>query len=172
MSNNREPANLLTQKINQNHIVHKVRNRCSQSESFSFEPKILIGTCFQMLPVCFLMCLTLYPYFSTLSIYFSFDLTSVINSYLTYSSFEMSLLPWKQALEAEYFNWKYLIYSKLAQSPGALEDQHLVEYGPWTYINGDKWVKCDKCFNPYHIECLQEHIPVGKYMCTFFGCQK
>ena len=23
--------------------------------------------------------------------------------------------------------------------------QHLVEYGPYTDINGDKWIKCDKC---------------------------
>ena len=120
-----------------------------------------------MLCVCFLVCLvclTLCLYISTLLSYFSFDLTWVINLYLTYSSFEMPLPPWQQALDAKYFNWKCLICSKVAQSPGALEDQHLVEYGPFTDINGDKWVNCDKCFSPYHFECLQEHIPAGKYM--------
>ena len=54
----------------------------------------------------------------------------------------MSQSPWQQAQEAE--------------------DQHYIEYGPYTDINGDKLIKCDKCFNPYHVECLQEDIPVGR----------
>ena len=84
----------------------------------------------------------------------------------------MSLPHWQQTQGAEYFNWECLICSKLAQSPAALEDQHLIEYGPYTDINSDKWIKCDECFNPYHVECLQEDIPVSKYMCTFLGCHK
>ena len=47
-------------------------------------------------------------------------------------------------------------------SKDALEVQNLVDYGPYININGDKWIKCDKCFNPYHVECLQECIPVGE----------
>ena len=48
-----------------------------------------------------------------------------------------------QTLEAEYFNWKCLICNELAHSPTDLEMQHLVEYRPYTDINGDKWIKCD-----------------------------
>ena len=83
----------------------------------------------------------------------------------------MSVPYWKQTQEAEYFNWKCLICSQIAKSPAALEDQHLVEYGPYKDINGDKWIKCDKCFNSCHILCLQEDIQPGKYMCTFLGCR-
>ena len=44
-----------------------------------------------------------------------------------------------------------------------LEDLHLVEYGPYADIDGNKWVKCDKCFHPYHVHCLKEGILTGKY---------
>ena len=43
-----------------------------------------------------------------------------------------------QALESEFFNWKCLICSQVAQSQTELEMQHMVEYGPYTDINGDK----------------------------------
>ena len=69
-----------------------------------------------------------------------------------------------QTLEAEFFNLKCLICNELAHSPIDLEMQHLVEYGPYKDNNGDKWIKCDKCFNPYHVHCLNEYIPVGKYL--------
>ena len=83
----------------------------------------------------------------------------------------MSVPYWKQTEETEYFNWKCLICSQIAKSPAALEEQHLVEYGPYKDINGDKWIKCDKCFNSYYVQCLQEHIQPGKYVCTFLGCR-
>ena len=83
------------------------------------------------------------------------------------SSFEMSYSEWKQAQESQYFNWKCLICTQLVISPETLEDQHLIEYGPYTDITGDKWIKC---FSAYHIQCLKETIPTGKYMCTFMGC--
>ena len=44
------------------------------------------------------------------------------------SWFEMSYHEWKQAQEC----------SQLAISQETLEDQHLIEYGPHTDINGDK----------------------------------
>ena len=62
----------------------------------------------------------------------------------------------KQALESQYFNWKCVICSQVAISSFTLEEQHLIEYGPYTDINGDKWIKCDNCFHPYHIHCLKE----------------
>ena len=78
----------------------------------------------------------------------------------------------KQALESQYFNWKCVICSQVAISPFTLEEQHLIEYGPYPDINGDKWIKCDNCFHPYHIHCLKEDITTGKYMCTFMGCHQ
>ena len=77
-----------------------------------------------------------------------------------------------QTLEAEYFNWKCLICNELAHSPTHLEMQHLVKYQPYTDINSDKWIKCDKCFNPYNINCQNEYIPVGKYLCSFLACKQ
>ena len=75
-----------------------------------------------------------------------------------------------QALESQFFNWKCLICSQAAQSPTELGMQHMVEYGLYTDINGDKWIKCDKYFNPYHVDCLKESTPVRKYLCSFLAC--
>ena len=77
-----------------------------------------------------------------------------------------------QALESQYFNWKCLICNQLAQSPSELEMQHMVEYSPCTDINGNKWIKCDKCFYPYHVECLKKYIPVGKCLWSFLACNQ
>ena len=116
------------------------------------------------------------PFYSCLLCLSILSLGNYFLSYISFKSsidsFKMSLHPWQQAQEAAYFNWKCLICSEIAQPPAALEDQHFVEYGPFTDINGDKWVKCDKCFNSYHVQCLKEDIPVGKYTCTFLGCWK
>ena len=71
-----------------------------------------------------------------------------------------------QVLESQYFNWKCLICYELVHSPSEIEMQHMVEYRQYTYI------KCDKCFNPYHVDCLKEYIPVGKYFCSFLGCKE
>ena len=46
------------------------------------------------------------------------------------------------------------------------------EYDPYADINGGKWIKCDKCFNPYHIDCLKESIPVRKYLFRFLPCNQ
>ena len=54
-----------------------------------------------------------------------------------------------------------VLESQLAHSPSELEMQHMVEYRPYTAINGDKWIKCDKCFNSYHVDCLKEYMPKG-----------
>ena len=73
-----------------------------------------------------------------------------------------------QTLKVEFFNWKCLICNELAHSPIDLEMQHLVHYGPYKDSNGDKWIKCDKCFNPYHVHCLNEYIcclVVAAYVC-------
>ena len=77
----------------------------------------------------------------------------------------MSYLESKQALESQYFNWKCVICSQVAISPFTFEEQHLIEYGPYTDISGHKWIKCDNCLHLYHIHCLKEDIPTGKYMC-------
>ena len=77
----------------------------------------------------------------------------------------------KQALEAQYFNWKCLICNVIAVSPCHLEDQHIVEYGPYTDLDGKKWTKCDKCSSPYHVSCVSD-IPLrtGPYVCSFICC--
>ena len=52
--------------------------------------------------------------------------------------------------------------------------QWLVNYGPHFDIDGStKWVKCGKCFSPYHVTCLQSpsKILTGPYVCTFFRLQ-
>ena len=83
-----------------------------------------------------------------------------------------SLPPWEQAEESQYFNWHCVICSQLAQFPMHIEDQWLVEHGPHLDLDGvTKWVKCSKCFTPYHVVCLKEKISVGEYICSFMGCQ-
>ena len=86
----------------------------------------------------------------------------------------MSSIPdWQQICEAEYFNWCCTICNALAKSPLHLEDQFLVLHGVYTDINDDKWVKCTKCFSPYHVSCIQENPnPQQEYMCTFMACCK
>ena len=74
-------------------------------------------------------------------------------------------------LESAYFNWRCIICSVLAQSPLHLEMQHTAEYGPYTDIDGQKWIKCDKCENPYHVSCLLEEPKVGPYACAFMQCK-
>ncbi len=79
----------------------------------------------------------------------------------------------EQALENEYFNWRCVICCICAESPMHLENQHMVEYGPFKDINGDNWIKCDKCMAAYHVKCLREILPNGKreYICSFFACR-
>ena len=63
------------------------------------------------------------------------------------------LIPdWKQAMEAEYFNWKCLAWNILAKSPLYLEEQFLVEHGVYVDIDEAEWAKCYKCFSPYHLQ--------------------
>ena len=83
-----------------------------------------------------------------------------------------SIPPWKQALEAEYFNWHCVKCSQLVQSPMHIEDQWLVKHGPHFDLDGVTiWIKCSKCFTLYHVACLQEEISVWEYICSFVGCQ-
>ena len=80
-----------------------------------------------------------------------------------------------QVEEQKYFNWKCLICCQVAQSPMHLEMLWLVTYGPHFDADGStKWVKCGKCFSPYHVSCLQSatEIPTGPYLCTFLGCKQ
>ena len=69
-----------------------------------------------------------------------------------------------QVEEQEYFNWKCLVCSQIAQSPMHVEMQWLVEYGPHLDIDGStKWVKCQ-------IQSPSK-ILTGPYHCTFFRLQ-
>ena len=113
-----------------------------------------------------------YTVFTVLVYYCPVIILSLFTSLPLKSSVAMSKTYADQAPESQYFNWKCLICNELAHSPSELEMQHMVEYRPYTDISGDKWIKCDKCFNPYHIDCLQEYIPVGKYLCSFLGCKQ
>ena len=59
----------------------------------------------------------------------------------------MSSIPyWQRVEEQEYFNWTCVICSVLAKSPLHLQDQFLVEHGPYTDLDGEKWVKCLQMF--------------------------
>ena len=84
----------------------------------------------------------------------------------------MSSIPyWQRVEEQEYFNWTCVICSVLAKCPLHLQDQFLVEHGPYTDLDGEKWVKCSKCFSPYHVKCLSTCPAVGEYICTFMTCK-
>ena len=80
-----------------------------------------------------------------------------------------------QIEEQQYFNWKCLVCGQVALFPLHVEMQWLVNYDPHLDIDGStKWVKCGKCFSPYHVTCLQSlsEIPTGPYVCTFLGCKQ
>ena len=50
----------------------------------------------------------------------------------------MSSIPyWQRVEEQEYFNWTCVICSVLAKSPLHLQDQFLVEHGPYTDLDGE-----------------------------------
>ena len=83
----------------------------------------------------------------------------------------MSISDWKQAMEAEYFNWKCLVCNILAKSPLHLEEQFLVEHGVYVDIDETEWVKCYKCFSPYHHACTQDPPPAVEYYCIFLSCK-
>ena len=94
------------------------------------------------------------------------------NSFLFALFFIMSSVPyWKQAQEQSYFNWKCYICCIVAQSPLHLEEQFIVEHGPYKDVNGDMWVKCSKCINPYHLKCLNLITPPPRpFLCSFLSC--
>ena len=50
-----------------------------------------------------------------------------------------------------------------------LEDQFLVEPGPYKDVNGDVWVKCSNCKNPYHLNCLNIPTPPPWTFLLFFS---
>ena len=84
----------------------------------------------------------------------------------------MSSIPeWQQLQEAQYFNWKCLVCNVLAKSLCHLEEQFLVEHGVYVDIDGTQWVKCYKCFSPYHLACTQGPPPCGEYHCSFLECK-
>ena len=65
-----------------------------------------------------------------------------------------SISYWQRVEEQQYFNWTCVICSVLAESPLYLGQQLLAEHGPYTDLNGEKWIKCCKCFSPYYVKCL------------------
>ena len=82
-----------------------------------------------------------------------------------------SIPEWQQLQEAQYFNWKCLVCNVLAKSPCYLEEQFLVEHDVYVDIDGTQWVKCYKCFSPYHLACTQDPPPCGEYHCSFLECK-
>ena len=82
-----------------------------------------------------------------------------------------------QDQEAAYFNWQCVICNLVAQSPLELEQQHMVyEFSVYTDIDGTKWVKCDECMSPFHLECgtdEPECVVIHKrFVCTYFNCKQ
>ena len=87
----------------------------------------------------------------------------------------MSTVPyWKSVQEQEYFNWKCVLdlCSVIACSPLHLEDQWLAEHGPYTDVDNELWVKCNKCYNAYHAKCLPSVPPLVEFICTFIFSSK
>ena len=73
----------------------------------------------------------------------------------------------QQILEQEYFNWYCVICSEIAKSPQHLEDQWFDVYQPLIDLDGKHWVKCFKCFSPFHVNCLVSKPPEGEYIWVF-----
>ena len=93
-----------------------------------------------------------------------------VTHFCLYLFFIMSSVPyWKQAQEQSYFNWKYYICCIIAQSPLHLEEQFIIEHGPYKDVKGDIWVKCSKCINPYHLKCLNLTTPPPRAFPVFFS---
>lgn len=60
-----------------------------------------------------------------------------------------------QRFESVYFNWRCVLCLTLAKSPLQLEMQHLnSETIVYKDTDGVNWLKCEKCFNPYHLSCI------------------
>ena len=77
--------------------------------------------------------------------------------------------------EHQYFNWKCVVCNGEAQSPLKLEQQHMLyDQSVYEDYNGDKWVKCDECMSPFHLNCAThepEKLTLGHFVCTFFTCK-
>ena len=79
------------------------------------------------------------------------------------------LIPdWKQAMEAEYLNWKCLVCNILAKSPLHLEEQFLVEHGMYIDIDGTEWAKSYKCFHPTILPAPKTLHQLGNTIALFF----
>ena len=111
-------------------------------------------------PLCVTSCLLHVPF------------TFWVTHFCLHLFFIMSSVPyWKQAQKQSYFNWKCYICCIIAQSPLHLKEQFIVEHGPYKDVNGDMWVKCSKCINPYHLKCLNLTTPPpGSFLCSFLSC--
>ena len=53
--------------------------------------------------------------------------------------------------------------------PLQLEDQWLVEHGPYTDVDSELWIKCNKCYNGCHVKCLPSVPPVGNSFTLLFA---
>ena len=79
--------------------------------------------------------------------------------------------------ESKYFNWHWIICSKLALSPLKLEMQQITyDQSVYEGVNGEKWVKCDDCMSPFHLKCCtnesKQTVTKKQFICTFFSCNK
>ena len=81
----------------------------------------------------------------------------------------MFTVPYRQSVqEQDYFNWKCIVCSIIASSPLHLNDQWLVEHGLYTHVDNELWIKCDKCYNTYHVKCLLSVPPVVEIQLHFY----
>ena len=92
-----------------------------------------------------------------------FSVVSIFPKYVLYSLLAKST-------RTGVFNWTCVTCSVLDQSPLHLEMQFIVEHGPYTDLDGEKWIKCSKCSSPYHVKYLSTENSVGEYICTFMAC--
>ena len=75
-----------------------------------------------------------------------------------------------QYLEADHFDWKCRKCDVVAWSASQLEFQFMTNaQAVYTDIDGMHWVKCSKCFKPWHLKCATEQ-PYNVVQATGFIC--
>ena len=89
---------------------------------------------------------------------------------------ETYLEDYNRFIEGEHFDWRCVICHKLANSPLTLEQQHIDgQESIFNDSDGSKWLKCDGCMGPYHLNCganhLDSNLSHGEFLCTFYGCK-
>ena len=91
------------------------------------------------------------------------------------SNVDPKVYPLQRELQNKLYNWKCLICEKVALSPVKLQAQYLNKKVLLRDLNGEAWVKCERCQCPLHVLCdgdTEENVEkVDRYLCSFLDCE-